>query len=158
MVRSGSGKNPFHEKSGCSYLPREGIVAARALNFRVRNGIGCVRLAIAAADRALRPLKTECHSPYVSDKVNRNSAYPNDSCPVRWNRTDRVLGLLVRPGSAARAACTGRPSNRSLSGALTPYRMGGLVSGGASRLDALSVYPGRGRLSGDATGVTTGPP
>ena len=39
-----------HQKSGCSYLPQEGIVAARALNFRVRNGIGCVRLAIAAAD------------------------------------------------------------------------------------------------------------
>lgn len=76
-------------------------------------------------------------------------------CP---ERRDRVLGLLVRPGSADRSACTGRPSNHSLSGALTPYRMGGLVSGGASRLDALSVYPGRGRLSGDATGVTTGPP
>ena len=39
----------YHQKSGCSYLPREVIVAAKALNFRVRNGIGCVRLAIAAA-------------------------------------------------------------------------------------------------------------
>ena len=45
------GRQEFrHAKSGCSYLPREGIFAARALNFRVRNGIGCVRLAIAAAD------------------------------------------------------------------------------------------------------------
>ena len=36
--------------------------------------------------------------------------------------------------------------------------MGGQISGTASRLDALSVYPGRGRLSGGATGVTTGQP
>ena len=39
-----------YRKSGCSYLPPWGIVAARALNFRVRYGIGCVRRAIAAAD------------------------------------------------------------------------------------------------------------
>ncbi len=65
-----------HEKSGCSYLPREGIVAARALNFRVRNGIGCVRLAIAAAAwKGKHPPETECHSSLLSDKVNRNSAY-----------------------------------------------------------------------------------
>ncbi len=41
---------------------------------------------------------------------------------------------------------------------LPSYEVGGLVLGSASRLDALSVYPCRGRLSGDATGVTTGPP
>ena len=42
------------KKSGCSYLPHTGIVAAQALNFRVRHGIGCVRRAIAAAMKAVR--------------------------------------------------------------------------------------------------------
>ena len=44
-----------YRKSGCSYLPPWGIVAARALNFRVRYGIGCVRRAIAAADEKIVP-------------------------------------------------------------------------------------------------------
>ena len=60
-----------NRKSGCSYLPPGGIVAARALNFRVRYGIGCVRRAIAAADEKrkrtvleeIRSPETECHSP-----------------------------------------------------------------------------------------------
>ena len=37
---------------------------------------------------------------------------------------DGVLGLLVRPGSASRLACTGRPSNGSLARALTHSRDG----------------------------------
>ena len=41
---------------------------------------------------------------------------------------------------------------------LPAIAVGGLVLGAASRLDALSVYPCRGRLSGDAPGGTTGPP
>jgi len=42
---------------------------------------------------------------------------------------------LVRPGSADRSACTGRPSNHSPCGALTPLRGGrpGLGSGFALR-------------------------
>jgi hypothetical protein len=41
---------------------------------------------------------------------------------------------------------------------LPPCGVGGLFSGTASRLDALSVYPDRGRLSGGAPDGTTGPP
>ena len=41
---------------------------------------------------------------------------------------------------------------------LPPLGMGGLLSGTASRLDALSVYPDHGRLPGDASGETTRPP
>lgn len=41
---------------------------------------------------------------------------------------------------------------------LPPSGMGGLLSGTASRLDALSVYPDHGRLPGDASGETTRPP
>lgn len=109
-----------HQKSGCSYLPHEGIFAARALNFRVRNGIGCVRLAIAAADSESHDLwEPNAIVPYQS---NRNCAIYdwNHIRFLQGERIDRVLGLLVRPGSARRRACTERPSNHSLSGALTP--------------------------------------
>ena len=41
---------------------------------------------------------------------------------------------------------------------LPPYGVGSLVLGTTSRLDALSVYSIRGRLSSDAIGITTGPP
>ena len=41
---------------------------------------------------------------------------------------------------------------------LPAIAVGGLVLGAASRLDALSVYSIRGRLSSDAIGITTGPP
>ena len=43
-------------------------------------------------------------------------------------------------------------------GPLPPFGEGGLLLGMVSRLDALSAYPDRGQLTGDATGVTTGPP
>ena len=39
----------FTKKAAASYLPPRGIFAAAALNFRVRDGIGCVRRAVAAA-------------------------------------------------------------------------------------------------------------
>ena len=63
--------------------------------------------------------ETECHSPY-SLSLNRNSATFRTR-PVPFRGKTESLGLLVRPGSAARAACTGRPSNHSLGGALTPF-------------------------------------
>ena len=47
--RPSAGRPLDTKKSGSRLSSPEGIVAAEALNFRVRNGIGCVRLAIAAA-------------------------------------------------------------------------------------------------------------
>ena len=41
---------------------------------------------------------------------------------------------------------------------LPAIAVGGLVLGTASRLDALSVYPFRGRLRGHASGETTATP
>ena len=46
----------------------------------------------------------------------------------------------------------------TLSGVLLSYRQGHLILGGASRLDAFSVYPFRTWLPGDAIGMTAGTP
>ena len=47
---------------------------------------------------------------------------------------------------------------RSLQGVLPDYSVGDLILGGASRLDAFSVYPVRTSLPSCAVGTTTGAP
>ena len=72
-----------------------------------------------------RPLKTECHSPCQEEKRRRRFPKKCEPRPhPRKGGRDGVLGLLVRPGSASRLACTGRPSNGSLARALTHSRDG----------------------------------
>ena len=66
----------------------------------------------------------------------------------------RAFGPLVPLGSTSRNAHTCGLSTSSSATAL----QGGLISGRASRLDALSAYPVRTRLPGCAPGGTTGTP
>ena len=66
----------------------------------------------------------------------------------------RAFGPLVPLGSTSRNARTCGLSTSSSTTAL----QGGLISGRASRLDALSAYPVRTRLPGCAPGGTTGTP
>ena len=66
----------------------------------------------------------------------------------------RAFGPLVPLGSTCRHAHTCGLSTWSSATAL----QGGLISGRASRLDALSAYPLRTRLPGCAPGGTTGTP
>ena len=47
---------------------------------------------------------------------------------------------------------------RTLRGSLLPFRMGYLILGRASRLDAFSVYPSRTWLPGYAIGMAAGAP
>lgn len=69
-----------------------------------------------------------------------------------------------RPAGSPRAISTGRPRRRrrSTSGLSTwssPTALtGGLISGGASRLDAFSAYPARARLPGGGPGGPAGAP
>ena len=65
-----------------------------------------------------------------------------------------AFGPLVPLGSTSRNAHTCGLSTSSSTTAL----QGGLISGPASRLDALSAYPFRTRLPGCAAGATTGTP
>ena len=65
-----------------------------------------------------------------------------------------AFGPLVPLGSTCRHAHTCGLSTSSSTTALK----GGLISGGASRLDAFSAYPVRTRLPGRAPGGATGPP
>ena len=71
-----------------------------------------------------RPLKTECHRPFLPEEWKRRRRFPSLRAPAFPEGKDGVLGLLVRPGSASRLACTGRPSNGSLARALTHSRDG----------------------------------
>jgi len=65
-----------------------------------------------------------------------------------------AFGPLVPLGSTSRDAHTCGLSTSSSPTAL----QGGLISGGASRLDAFSAYPVRTRLPGRAPGGATGTP
>ena len=69
-----------------------------------------------------RPLKTGCHV-LVKNRSEDGATYALPRPPGKAGR-DGVLGLLERPGSASRLACTGRPSNGSLARALTHSRDG----------------------------------
>ena len=62
----------------------------------------------------------------LSKRRSEDGAFLRSASPGRIPEggRDGVLGLLVRPGSASRLACTGRPSNGSLARALTHSRDG----------------------------------
>ena len=64
--------------------------------------------------------------------------------------------LFVLVSSTHHCASTPSRLPRSLQGVLCVLRLGNLILGGASRLDAFSGYPVRTWLPSCATGVTTG--
>ena len=70
----------------------------------------------------------------------------------------KPAGRLVLVSSTPCGASTSNLLPRSLRGALRVFRLGNLILGGASRLDAFSGYPVRTWLPSCATGVTTGTP
>jgi hypothetical protein len=159
------------KKAAAGYLPPEGIFAAEALNFRVRNGIGCVRLAIAAAEtkrngterRESRegrppenrmPLSLSCQN----RRELRETPKRKDRLPGKSRKRTESSGYWSDlPLPVARPAAIVHRTG-DLPVPLPPFGVGGLLSGTASRLDALSDYPCRGRLPGGATGVTARPP
>lgn len=132
------------------------IIAAGELRFRVRHGNGHVLPAIAAASY----LHHGPREPRELQIVSSNPTLPEHSMQ-RANRYahDKRLGPLERHGCAPRGACAWRPSTGcTFPGPSWTLSNGGLTPGPASRLDALSAYPSRGRLPGRGTGVPTGAP
>ena len=110
------------------------------LNFRVRDGNGCVHHAIAARSRG--SLKTR----YV---ISTNP-YSFQSWPSPRPISTAPLSTSLRLHS--------RPINLVVFEGPYLSPMGGLILEGASRLDAFSAYPVRTWLPSCATGVTTGAP
>ena len=116
------------------------IVAVMMLNFRVRDGNGCVHHAIAA--RSSRdPSKPDTSSTNDYSFQSWPSPRPISTAPLSTSLRlhSRPINLVVFEGPY-----------------LSP--MGGLILEGASRLDAFSAYPVRTWLPSCATGVTTGAP
>ena len=70
----------------------------------------------------------------------------------------QALDRLVAVSSIYYYTSTSALSTSSSSRGLTSLRMGYLISGGASRLDAFSVYPFRTWLPGHSLGRLTGTP
>ncbi len=124
-----------------SRAPGRSIIAARALNGRVRDGNGCLRPAVAAnqvfgergtamgaqggqrAGRARLSMPAPAACAGAGTRRASRTAYQNPSA-------ERVAALA--PG-----AC--RPGG--LPGAFRGLRLGPRFSGGAWRLDAFSAYP-----------------
>lgn len=132
------------------------IIAAGELRFRVRHGNGHVLPAIAAASY-------HTHGPREPRELQFIYIQPDPSGAQHAARTtyahDKRLGPLERHGCAPRGACAWRPSTGcTFPGPSWNMSNGGLTPGPASRLDALSAYPSRGRLPGRGTGVPTGAP
>lgn len=85
--------------------------------------------------------------------------FRSTACSALTHAHDKRLGPLERHGCAPRGACAWRPSTGcTFPGPSWNMSNGGLTPGPASRLDALSAYPSRGRLPGRGTGVPTGAP
>ena len=116
------------------------IVAVMMLNFRVRDGNGCVHHAIAADPRG-------------SSKPDTSSLLM-----ITLSNLGQVLGLLVPPPLSTSLRLHSRPINLVVFEGPYLSPMGGLILEGASRLDAFSAYPVRTWLPSCATGVTTGAP
>ena len=116
------------------------IIAAAGLNFSVRDGKRC-------APAPVPPLV-----PRGPTDAGRRERPTGDGAPA--GARPRAFGPLVPLGSTCRHAHTCGLSTSSSTTAL----QGGLISGGASRLDALSAYPVRTRLPGRAPGGATGSP
>ena len=117
------------------------IVAVMMLNFRVRDGNGCVHHAIAA--RSSR-------DPSKPDTSSSTNVYSFQSWPSPRPISTAPLSTSLRLHS--------RPINLVVFEGPYLSPMGGLILEGASRLDAFSAYPVRTWLPSCATGVTTGAP
>ena len=120
------------------------------LNFRVRYGYGWILTAVA----------TESLRVSVLSKPYRRS--PEGSLLPSVTRFGVLLKLRPRPISTASLQTLrlfhSQPIYLIVCKGSYSLLMRSLISGRASRLDAFSVYPFRMRLSGRATGVTTGTP
>ena len=123
--------------AGCFPTLSRSIIAAAGLNFSVRNGKRCA----------------PAHCRHSSLGRPSRDGVKADTTAAAHKRAE-ALGPLVPLGSTCRHARTCGLSTSSSPTALK----GGLISGRASRLDALSAYPLRTRLPGSAPGGATGSP
>ena len=117
-------------------------IRAAGLNFRVRDGIGCVPCAV-ATNQMTMGREGKC--------LERAGSEEEDVLV-------KPLGPLVRLSYTCYHASTCRLSTCSSRTALRGPRrvLGVLILGGASHLDAFSGYPFPTSLPGDAPGGTAG--
>lgn len=133
---------------------RRAIIAAGELRFRVRHGNGHVLPAIAAASYRI-------HGPREPRELHISS---NPTLPEHSMQRADICARQASRAIGAPRLCTSRclrlaSINRvTFPGPSWNMSNGGLTPGPASRLDALSAYPSRGRLPGRGTGVPTGAP
>ena len=134
-------------------------IGAGGLNFRVRNGTGCLPSAIA----------TETVSPEPATTLGQGwirNGNPHRGCEPPGRTRDSIASASNKP--SPRPISTGRlntlpcvhlrPIYLVVSEGPYSLRMGDLILGRASRLDAFSAYPCRTWLTSRAAGATTGTP
>ena len=120
------------------------IIGAERLNFRVRNGNGCLPAAMATEICCQRasPMKAPLPEELHSEHERRCRSSPR---PISTGRLNTLPCLHLRPINVV-------VWPRALPG----YPVGDLILEQASRLDAFSAYPFRRSLTSHALGRTTG--
>ena len=123
-------------------------IGAGGLNFRVRDGTGCLPSAMATETMARTgaPIRRGASSEITSEHDSEREQKPSPR-PISTGRLNTSPCLHLRPINLV--VCEG------------PYRVnpvGDLILGRASHLDAFSAYLCRTWLTSRAAGATTGTP
>ena len=151
-------RDAFEKKAGGALLSRaleRSIIAAGALNGRVRDGNGCRRPARATSQRewtTAQRLGSTRHSVGRTEPHFHTAPLPRPGC-ARFGKGDG--GEASRPIRNGRLrpsrAFDPRPVNPVVCrGPSGPCGLGRIISGGAWRLDAFSAYPAATWLPGGA--------
>ncbi len=123
-------------------------ISACGLNFRVRDGTGCTPTALTTNTPFSHLLCFRSYSSHTLSTPARAPGSPyHDRKPSTISTGQLHTLLRFHPPPIQLVV-----SQRSYS----LFRMGNLVLGGASHLDAFSGYPTRSSLPSDAAGATTG--
>ena len=139
---------------------RGSTIGAGGLNFRVRNGTGCFPSAMATETVLLRrPPELLLSEPSSRPRRPSESASPGWTPEPNSEREQESSPRPISTGRLNTLPCVHlRPIYLVVSEGPYSLRMGSLILGRASHLDAFSAYPCRTWLTSRAAGATTGTP
>jgi hypothetical protein len=134
-------------------------IGAGGLNFRVRNGTGCLPSAMTAETVFPCPGSPRKGCPARNLARVRASSHACVDSELDSEREQRSSPRPISTGRLNTLPCVHlRPIYLVVSEGPYSLRMGSLILGRASHLDAFSAYPCRTWLTSHAAGATTGTP
>ena len=134
-------------------------IGAGGLNFRVRNGTGCLPSAMTAETVSPRRAELQRACPARNLARVRASSHACVDSELDSEREQRSSPRPISTGRLNTLPCVHlRPIYLVVSEGPYSLRMGSLILGRASHLDAFSAYPCRTWLTSHAAGATTGTP